>query len=313
MAEPVLPGRTTGSLEWRAARGEIGNGPTADGGGAAGGAAAAGQRGVRAKLDRSCVHGGSHDDSAAFDDADKAEEYLQRHLHVAGVTVWAGEGEGALVHGLQLLYMRKDGEKFVQDSLVEGPAHLAAAQACPPPRKLMLRDGEKITRVSGRSGALIDRVEFTIQTCTDDVCSQRVEAFGGTGGSPFSLPIADGSALVGFAGALGGHLHSIALYTYPDADRASAAGAGCDASPQEAGQGKVGCGTTVTMAPESARAGLSKAEEDKLRLQKLIRHFFFEIQKEGGAALDANAAAAKAIEKARSWLAQNGHDTPLPC
>jgi hypothetical protein len=58
------------------------------------------------------------------------------------------------------------------------------------------------------------RLEFTIQTCTDDVCSQRVEAFGGTGGSPFACPIADGHALVGFAGGLGGHVHSFSIYTH---------------------------------------------------------------------------------------------------
>lgn len=51
--------------------------------------------------------------------------------------------------------------------------------------------------------------------------------------------------------------------------------------------------------------------QDKLRLQTLIRHFFFEVQKEG-VSPDPNAAAAKAIEKARSWLAANGRDTPLP-
>lgn len=59
------------------------------------------------------------------------------------------------------------------------------------------------------------RLELTIQKCDGEVCSQplRVVSFGGLGGSPFSCDVADGHALVGFAGGLGGHLHSIAVYT----------------------------------------------------------------------------------------------------
>jgi len=57
------------------------------------------------------------------------------------------------------------------------------------------------------------RLEFIIQTCTGDVCSERVEAFGGNGGSPFSCPVPQGQEFVGLAGALGGHLHSISFYS----------------------------------------------------------------------------------------------------
>ena len=66
--EPLLPGRTTGSLEWRAARGELGNGPIVEAAGAQTGAAALGAR-VNVKLMKSAAHGGSHEDSVAFDDA----------------------------------------------------------------------------------------------------------------------------------------------------------------------------------------------------------------------------------------------------
>jgi len=55
----VLPGRTTGSWEWRKARGELGEG------------AAEGPAVPDTALDlaRSAVHGGSHEDTQHFDDA----------------------------------------------------------------------------------------------------------------------------------------------------------------------------------------------------------------------------------------------------
>ena len=59
----------------------------------------------------------------------------------------------------------------------------------------------------------MSRLEFTIQSCTRDVCSERVEAFGGMGGSPFSCPVPHGQDFVALAGALGGHLHSISIYS----------------------------------------------------------------------------------------------------
>lgn len=57
------------------------------------------------------------------------------------------------------------------------------------------------------------RLEFMIQTCTGDVCTERVEAFGGNGGVPFSCPVPHGHEVVALAGALGGHLHSISFYS----------------------------------------------------------------------------------------------------
>lgn len=89
--------------------------------------------------------------------AGKLEEYLAKRLHVAGVTVWAGEGDDALVHGVQLHYMQKKGGAFVEGTRVDGARHLAAAVPCPPPRCIMLQAGEKITRVAGRAGVLVDR------------------------------------------------------------------------------------------------------------------------------------------------------------
>ena len=62
-----------------------------------------------------------------------------------------------------------------------------------------------------------------------------------------------------------------------------------------------------------APGSMSDAEEEKLQLQKLIRHFFFEIQKKAPGPGDANAAAAKAVERAKEWLAANGWKAPLPC
>lgn len=89
--------------------------------------------------------------------AGKLEEYRAKRLHVAGVTVWAGEGDDALVHGVQLHYMQTKGEEFVEGTRVDGDRHLAAAVPCPHPRCIMLQAGEKIVRVAGRAGALVDR------------------------------------------------------------------------------------------------------------------------------------------------------------
>jgi hypothetical protein len=61
------------------------------------------------------------------------------------------------------------------------------------------------------------RLEFMIQTCTGDVCTERVEAFGGNGGGPFSCPVPHGHEVVALAGALGGvrfaGLNSISFYS----------------------------------------------------------------------------------------------------
>ena len=151
-------------------------------------------------------------------------------------------------------------------------------------------------------------------SCTGDVCSERVEAFGGTGGSPFACRIAEGEELVGVAGGRGGHLHNICFYTYPssvsskssgEADASACAGGGAG------GGGKSGCGIG-SAGVRDGPAALGATDAAKLRMQHLIRHFFFEIQKDGGGT-DANTAAAAAVEKARQWLVANpSPDTTLP-
>jgi hypothetical protein len=332
-AEPVLPGRTTGSLEWRAARGELGNGPQ-PAQSEAGAAASGGDRPEVAGLTKSSMSGGVHADTTAFDDAVQVAAHLEQGLRVRGVTVWAGEGDAALVHGIQLHYVRKDGAAQV---LFDGETHCAPPQegalGLPPARQVLLGDGERISKVGGRAGALIDRLEIGIESCDGEVCSQRVEAFGGAGGSPFSCPVPLGHELAGLAGGTGGHLHCLSIYTCPGSSEFSEKGwakveaqAGCRGNEADAsGAGKHGCGSTiVAQSPVSAGASgkerveevgdrMSDAEEEKLQLQKLIRHFFFEIQKEAPGPGDANAAAAKAVERAKEWLAANGWKAPLPC
>jgi len=296
--EAALPGRTTGSLAWRAARGEIGNGDMA---GAEAAAAGGGKEGCgvhAAGLTKSVLYGGCHADSVLFDDAAQVDAYRGQQLRVKAVTVWAGDGDNALVFGVQLHYERKEGGKYTS---FDGPPHLANQNSPPAPRRIKLKEGERITCVSGRAGAVVDRLEFIIQTCTGDMCSERVEAFGGNGGAPFFCPVPQGQELVGLAGALGGHLHSISVYTV---------------QPEAGAAAKSGCGTTITASSTASPAASggqnsADAEKDKQRLQQLIRHFFFEIQREGGGG-DANTAAAQAVERARAWIAENGNSAPLP-
>ena len=252
----ALPGRTTGSLEWRAARGEIGNLPVvSEPPPAAASAAVVGNN----ELTQSGTHGRTHDDSRAFDDAAQKEGTYWQQLRVRAVTVWAGEGEGALVHGVQLHYVRTQGEAT---SLVDGVRHLAASEGCPAPRKIILKEGEAITQLGGRAGAVVDRLDITIQTCTGDVCSQRVEVFGGTGGSAFSCPVPEGQVLVGLAGGLGGHLHSISFYTYP---RMQGSSSGAPGAAVEVGRDlcgtKTGCATTTLLAESSAPANAPSPDQ----------------------------------------------------
>ena len=160
------------------------------------------------------------------------------------------------------------------------------------------------------------RVQILTQlrsSCTGDVCSERVEAFGGSGGSPFACRIAESEELVGVAGGCGGHLHNICFYTYPSSESSKSSGeaeASACAGAGTGGGGKSGCGSG-SAGVRDGPAALDAADAAKLRMQHLIRHFFFEIQKDGGT--DANTAAAAAVEKARQWLVANpGPDTTLP-
>ncbi len=149
------------------------------------------------------------------------------------------------------------------------------------------------------------------------MCSERVEAFGGSGGSAFACRIAEGEELVGVAGGHGGHLHNICFYTYPSSESSKSSGeaeASACADGGAGGGGKSGCGSGSAGGSAGVRDGpaaLGAADAAKLRMQHLIRHFFFEIQKDGGS--DANTAAAAAVEKARQWLVANpSPDTTLP-
>jgi hypothetical protein len=69
--------------------------------------------------------------------------------------------------------------------------------------------------------------------------------------------------------------------------------------------------SSVLQHARTPRTHTFKTTQDKQRLQQLIRHFFFEIQREGGGG-DANTAAARAVERARAWIAENGNSAPLP-
>ena len=167
----ILPGRTTGSLEWRAARGEIGNG---DVGTDASPALASQTLASAEAVARPCatphhatppspppprtaiksaVHGGSHADTVAFDDAAQVARYVSEGARgggVRGVTVWASPGDAGLVFGIQLHYDEARGSAS-SAGMLDGPQHVASSPL-PPPRTILLKEGERITHVGGRAG-----------------------------------------------------------------------------------------------------------------------------------------------------------------
>jgi len=165
----LLPGRTTGSLEWRAARGEIGNGDVGTDASQALASAEAVARPCatpphatppspppppppRTAI-KSAVHGASHADTVAFDDAAQVARYVSEGARgggVRGVTVWASPGDAGLVFGIQLHYDEARGSAS-SAGILDGPQHVASSPL-PPPRKILLKEGERITQVGGRAG-----------------------------------------------------------------------------------------------------------------------------------------------------------------
>lgn len=69
----------------------------------------------------------------------------------------------------------------------------------------ILNDDEFITEVSGRSGARLDQIQFTLNT------GRKSIAYGGGGGSPFSLKSADG-VIASFFGRSGAEIDAAGVY-----------------------------------------------------------------------------------------------------
>ena len=66
------------------------------------------------------------------------------------MTVWASPGDAGLVFGIQLHYDEARGSAS-SAGILDGPQHVASSPL-PPPRKILLKEGERITQVGGRAG-----------------------------------------------------------------------------------------------------------------------------------------------------------------
>eukprot|EP00960_Hanusia_phi_P052867 761706-Hanusia_phi.AAC.6 len=195
--EPALPGRTTGSLEWRAARGELGNGNQQGG-------EAAGAGGEEGGLRRSEAHGGRHSDSKSFDDSTLLGSTIEE-VKLRGISVKVEEGPTGVVCGIQAHYLHCKGDAC---SLLDAPEHFGSSGSSEAQvKRISLGEEEHIAEVKGRAGGLLDALEFVIaRRGSKDV---RVEKFGGSGGSEFRIVAPEGHEIIGFHGAVNGHLHSV--------------------------------------------------------------------------------------------------------
>ena len=66
------------------------------------------------------------------------------------MTVWASPGDAGLVFGIQLHYDEARGSAS-STGMLDGPQHVASSPL-PPPRTILLKEGERITQVGGRAG-----------------------------------------------------------------------------------------------------------------------------------------------------------------
>jgi len=273
--EPALPGRTTGSLEWRAARGELGNGePVSDV------AHAAGEEvgGVR----RSETHGGQHADSKPFDDSSFLGAKINE-VKLRGISVKAEQGPTGVVCGIRAHYLHCKDDTC---SLLDAPEHFGSSGSSQAEvKRISLDEDEYISEVKGRAGALLDAIEFSISK--RGTKSVRVERFGGGGGSEFRMEAPESHEIIGFHGAVNGHLHSIGVIFRRSHAKEEKREEG---KREEQGSGAKG-------------GAMSEEEEAKLRLQQLIRENFFAIQQEGKIT-NPNEIAAIAIERARKKLSE---------
>jgi hypothetical protein len=218
-------------------------------------------------LMRSGTHGGSHADTVMFDDVEwlgsKADSAKLR-----GFTVWAGD---RWVHGLQAHYLLCDGDEC---ELADAPKHIPSGEQ-PVPKSFKINpELEYLSEVRGRSGTIIDKIEFVISKRGGGGVD-RVESFGGDGGTQFRFDIPEGQELVAVYGGFGGHLHNIGLHARPQVrkEEANSGGVKLAAVPPA----KVADLASKADEPNTAEAAKSPADAEKA-LAEAVKHFFFKIR-----------------------------------
>mmetsp|Transcript_26672 Transcript_26672/g.41746 ORF Transcript_26672/g.41746 Transcript_26672/m.41746 type:complete len:179 (-) Transcript_26672:1644-2180(-) len=154
---------------------------------------------------------------------------------------------------------------------LSGPRHLMDEASAPQPQTVNI-DPEKeyILEVCGRSGALLDRLELKIGAKGSVGSEPRTVSFGGTGGSPFRCEIPKDKEFIAFVGGLGGHIHQIGVYARP---------LNTTASQSEEDSSTAESRGSQAQAPVKKEQNMTPQEEAQLKLQQLIKHFFFELQK----------------------------------
>jgi hypothetical protein len=137
----------------------------------------------------------SHGDTAAFDHV--SEIGLTADSRITHVTIVSA---GGAILGIIVDYNGPHGKK---SSKKVGNAGGAKTKT-----ELKLKADEYFVHISGRAGNFLDHI--TLRTNK----GQSIDV-GGEGGSPFDLNIPEGSAVIGFQGGIGGHLHNISAIFKP--------------------------------------------------------------------------------------------------
>ncbi len=148
--------------------------------------------------------GCAHTDSKPFDDYIEHIVPMKNVGYVStieSVTLWYGNG---IIEGYECKYhfRRANGEtKSVNVKRLGKKKNFFSHYV-----EIKLEPGEFIVGVQGRSGSLIDKLEF--------ITNRRGVAIsaGGNGGGPFVLSIPPGRYVVAFSGATNGHLHNLKAY-----------------------------------------------------------------------------------------------------
>ena len=180
----TLGGRTTGSLEWRTARGEMGTSSfkTANG----------------VDVFLSNTFGGSHADTRLFSDQSVLETLPTEAIRLSKVKLW---DDGKLVTGIEC-------EWDNAGAVVHGASHLSSGASKDPSVTLILAQGERVSAIRVRTGSLVDSIQI------DTSFGQQVSVGNPKGGEEniFTDLRAD-RELIGFHGGLGGHIHNVGVLT----------------------------------------------------------------------------------------------------
>ena len=179
-----LPGRTTGSLEWRKQRGETG--------------AAVFIGDDNDEVVVSEVVGGNHFDTIPFSD----ESYLRNEISKSGVprlrkvSLWT---DGKIVTGIACEWRSGNGDPHLSTAAVGTPAST----------QLELAEDECVVDIAVRSGSLVDYIELTTSS------GRTLKAGNDAGGEQANITIKPGHELIGFYGGMGGHIHHIGFLSAP--------------------------------------------------------------------------------------------------